>query len=114
MAYQDKTPPIRLDLDKSFFNLMLEILNKNEGVTTNSINDRAKRLKDKLLRYTRPYDLEDGNNAARVAFFNREASEMIDQLLVFVALNSDMEIELDYYSVLLKIREEKNSQAKEE
>lgn len=113
MAHWDKTPPIKLNLDNEFFNLMLEILTRNEEINVDSTDENAKKLKNKLLRYTRTEKLGDGKKLARVAFFDREAAEMISQLLVFEAVNNDMEISTDYYSVVEKVREANNS-AKEE
>lgn len=109
MGHWDKTPPIKLNLDNDFFNLMLEILTRNEKINIDSTDIKAKQLKNKLLRYTRTENTEDGKKVARVAFFDREASEMLRQLLVFNAVNTDMEITTDYYSVVQKVREANNS-----
>ena len=112
MAYQSKTPPIKLSIDEDFYNLMIEILVKNEKIDVDDTNKFAVKLKDKLLRYPIPYKTEDDKNAVRVAFFNGEASEIIFQLLIFIVMNCDIELLTDYYSVLVKMREA-NKQEKE-
>ena len=50
MAFNQKTPPIKLTLDESFFNLMVEVLSNNEKIEVDQTNIRAKKLKDKLLK----------------------------------------------------------------
>lgn len=114
MAFQSKTPPIKLTLDESFYNLLIETLQKNESIEIDSTGEKAIKLKEKLLKYSVPYtDEETNKNIVRLAFFPSEASNLIDQLLIFTAVNVDLELNTDYYSVLKKVRE-KNKQDKEE
>lgn len=106
MAFQSKTPPIKLIIDNNFYNLMLEILTRNEKVENLSVGEKSKKLKEKLLKYSIPFESEKEESLTKVGFFNSEATEMIQQLLVYLALNEKLEITTNYYSVLLKLREE--------
>ena len=110
MAFNQKTPPIKLTLDESFFNLMLEVLSNNEKVNVDQTDLRAKKLKEKLLKYPRKFENEDNVKLVSIGFFPNEASEMIDQLLVYLAVNYEIELKTDYYSILAESKE----QAKEE
>ena len=110
MAFNQKTPPIKLTLDESFFNLMLEVLSNNEKVNVDQTDLRAKKLKEKLLKYPRNFENEDNVKLVSIGFFPNEASEMIDQLLVYLAVNYEIELKTDYYSILA----ESKKQAKEE
>lgn len=109
MAFNQKTPPIKLKVDKSFYNLIIEILSKNESVTADDIDKRATKLKEKLLKYPRIYSDED-KDIVSMGFFPGEASDMIDQLLVYIAVNYEIELNTNYYSIL----SERNSKQKTE
>lgn len=109
MAFNQKTPPIKLRVDKSFYNLIIEILSKNEGVSADNIDKRATKLKEKLLKYPRIYTVED-RDVVSMGFFPGEASDMIDQLLVYLAVNYEIALDTDYYSILA----ERNKEVKTE
>lgn len=106
MAFNQKTPPIKLTLDESFFNLMVEVLSNNEKIEVDQTNIRAKKLKDKLLKYPRKFKNDDNVKLVSVGFFPKEASEMIDQLLVFLAVNYEIELNTDYCSLLAEIKKQ--------
>lgn len=110
MPYQNKLPPIKVCLGEDFYNLMIEVLVRNESVNVDSTDKYAKELKEKLLRYGIPYKTEEEKNAVNLRFYTREASEMIMQLLVFIVMNCDVELLTDYYSVLVKVREAKQQE----
>ena len=104
MAYENKRPPVKLTLEKSFYNLLVDVLDKNKEVETGSIDIVASRLKDKLMKYPRTNSSDDGADLADIGFFSREASDTIYQLLVFIAMNTDIEVYNDYYSELAEVR----------
>ena len=112
MSFEHKTPPIKLNLDEGFYNLMLEVLTQNENIELDDTNIGAKRLKDKLLKYPRTYKGEDDKNLVSIGFFPREASEMINQLLVWLAVNTDVNYKIGYYSQIAENNQ--NKKAKEE
>lgn len=108
MSFEHKTPPIKINLDEGFFNLMLEVLTQNEAIELDDTNLGAKRLKDKLLKYPRTYKSDD-KNIVNIGFFSKEATEMIRQLLVWLAVNTDLNSKQNYYSQLAE-----NKKSKEE
>ena len=110
MAFNQKKPPIKLKVDKSFYNLIIEILSSNENVNADDVDKRAKKLKEKLLKYPRIYNDED-RDIVSMGFFPGEASDMIDQLLVYLAVNYEISLDNDYYSILA---ERNNNQKTEE
>lgn len=107
MPHQKKTPPIKLSMDKSFFNLIIHILIQNENITEDLLCERANKLKSKLLKYTKTYNTVDKMEIAKAAFYNREIIEVVEQLLVFIATNTNIDLENDYYSLFLKNMEGK-------
>lgn len=105
MPHQTKTPPIKCALTVEQFNKLVGILYVNEmvEVSTNSFSNNAKKLKEKLLKYSIPFT--DGNdNGVQVGFFVNEVQELVLQLLVRVTpFNND----IDFYSILLESRKTK-------
>lgn len=102
MSYQTKTPPIRFALTVEQFNKILGTLYVNEivEVSTNGFSSKAKKLKEKLLKYSVPL-IEDGNNGVQVGFFASEVQDIILQLLVRITpFNND----IDFYSMLLEAK----------
>lgn len=108
MAYSKKIPPIKLVLTIQEYNNLI-------GVLTNNINEledlEVKELacmtKEKLLKYSIPRRKEDNNMEIDMRLYINEAADIISQLLSY--LNSRVD-EVDYFQVLLKVREsiEKN------
>lgn len=112
MSHITRIPPIKLILDKDRFNILLDVLNYNEfnsKIEATIIN--AKKLKNKLLRYSIPREDENGNVYIDVRFYNNEISEVVFQ---FIEFNKGKDILVDYYSVLLKVREERKQENKNE
>lgn len=105
MPYSKRTPPVKVDVSIELYNVLLEVLNKNEKYSDPEIFESAKKLKEKLLRYSIPF-IDKGTSKVQVPLFINEASEMIYHLLIS---SSDLEKTIDYYQVLLKVREAKSS-----
>lgn len=105
MPHNTKIPPVKLTLDKDLFNKLLSILDSNIKMNIEDENYSviATKLKDKLLSYSVPRVNEENVEFVDVRFFTNEASNMIWQLLLRTEINDSEE---DYYSVLLKQRED--------
>lgn len=106
MAYQSRTPSVKLTLENELFNQLVNILNINAqvGLEEENFSVIAEKLKNKLLTYSVPRTNDDGINFVDVRFFPNEASDMIWQLLIRAEKNESTE---DYYSTLIKNRENK-------
>jgi len=104
MSYQTKTPPIKCALTTEQFNKLVGILYVNEmiEISTDSFSSNARKLKEKLLKYSIPFT--DGDETGvQVGFFANEAQELIYQLLVRVTpFNND----IDFYSILLESKKQ--------
>lgn len=111
MAFEQKTPPIKIRLDEGFYNLMLEVLDENLSIELDDTNMEAERLKDKLLKYPRIFKSDDDKNVVSIGFFPREASSMINQLLVWLAVHTEIDPKSNYFS---QLAEKENTKAKEE
>jgi hypothetical protein len=101
MAFQKKTPPIKIRLNINDFNKLVEVIsiqseNENEDIKNNSV-----RLKEKLLRYSIPFTNDD-SVIIEIRFYPREIAEMF-----YVLFNGieDVEVKTNYYDVLVKVRE---------
>ena len=106
MAYQSRTPSVKLTLENELFNQLVNILNINArvGLEEENFSVIAEKLKNKLLTYSVPRTNDDGINFVDVRFFPNEASDMIWQLLIRAEKNESTE---DYYSTLIQNRENK-------
>lgn len=104
MSYQKRTPSIKLEIEIETFNSLLERLNIP---TEDSEKSMASKLKEKLLNYSVTKTDEVGNTTIDVRFFPNEASFLLKYLLI---TNIPIEVKTDYYSVLLKVREERRKQ----
>lgn len=104
MAWQEREPSVKLTMDTSVFNILVDILNFNSQIDLPDTDfaDVAKRLKDKLLTYSVPKLNDEKEEIVDVRFFPREASDMIWQLLIMNKPKDDIE---DYYSILKANRE---------
>lgn len=101
MGYRNRKPPIKITMTRGEYNLLVDILNLNSSSKIENIKGTAIKLKNKLLRYSIPR-IEDDNVLIDIGFFINEASEVIYQL---ISLQNNSKVEIDYYSVLLKVRE---------
>lgn len=106
MAYQSRTPSVKLTLENELFNQLVSILNANSniGLEDENFSQIAGKLKNKLLTYSVPRTNDEGIQFVDVRFFPNEASDMIWQLLLRAEKNIDIE---DYYSTLIQNRENK-------
>ncbi len=102
MPYQKRIPPVKVDLSIERFNCLVEILTRYETTDNEQIKELATKLKDKLLRYSIPRTTEEQEEFVDVRFYPNEASDIIYILLANV---DDIQIETNYYEVLLKVRE---------
>lgn len=103
MAYQKRIPPIKIIVDTESYNELVELVN---GFVENSmyenIKEKARKMKDKLLRYSVPHTNEDEEIEIDIRFYPNEAEDLINMLL---AETKEIEITTNYYEVLLKVRE---------
>lgn len=103
MAYTKRIPPIKLILTIKEYNNLIEVLTQN---INNSDDDVTKKLatltKEKLLKYSIPRKKDENNMEIDVRLYINEAADIISQLLSH--LNNRIK-EINYYEVLLKIRE---------
>lgn len=107
MPYQTRTPSVKITIDKSLYNKLLGILDFNISLNeeTENFSEVAKKLKDKLLRYSVPRKKEnDDTEFVEIRFFPNEASNMLWQLLIRASSYIEEE---NYYEVLLKNREDR-------
>lgn len=101
MGYKSRKPPIKITVTKNEYNLLVDILNLNSSSEIEDIKTNAIKLKNKFLQYSVPR-LEDDKILIDIRFFPNEASEVIYQL---ISLQNNSKVEIDYYSVLLKVRD---------
>lgn len=102
MSYSSRTPAIRLTVDVGMFNSLIERLELNSKVEDELFKTKAIKLKEKLLSFSVPRTEEDGNPIIDIRFFPNEAGFLIEQLLLSELPD---EVNTDYYSVLVKVRE---------
>jgi len=107
MAYQSRTPSVKLTLENELFNQLVSILNANSniGLEEENFSQIAEKLKNKLLTYSVPRTNDEGIQFVDVRFFPNEASDMIWQLLLLAG--KYIEVDNDYYSSLIQNRENK-------
>lgn len=106
MSHLTRKPSVQLSLDKSAFNKLISILDFNIDIDIEegTFSKSAEKLKNKLLKYSVPRIDDNNLDFIDVRFFPNEASDMIWQLLV---LTEKKENNIDYYSELIKNRENK-------
>lgn len=103
MTYVKRVPPIKLVLTVNEYNILIGVLTENiDEQEDENIIEIAKQTKEKLLKYSLPRTEEEGNIEIDLRLYLNEASDIISQLLSYV--NKNMR-EVDYYQVLLKVRE---------
>ena len=106
MTWGNKVPSVKLVLGRNLFNKLLGILEFNENlkIEDENFSGVAKKLKDKILTYSVPKEKdEEGVEYVDIRFFTKEASDMIWQLL---STTDRVNEDIDYYSILLKNKEE--------
>lgn len=102
MPYQKRIPPVKVELSIESFNYLIEILTRYTNTDNEKIRELAIKLKDKLLRYSIPRVTEEQEEFVDVRFFTNEASDIISVLLGNI---DNMQVDTNYYNVLLSIRE---------
>ena len=101
MAFNNKKPPLRLFIDTKQFNLLLLILRVNELDEDKTIQEKAIKLKNKLLKYSIPFEDDNKDKKIEVGFYS---SEIIELILQFLYFNKNEEINTNYYETLLEYR----------
>ena len=102
MAYVKRIPPIKLVLTVKEYNILIGILTKN--IEKNNLvesDNLATITKEKLLKYSIPREENDKIEIDLRLYIN-EAADIIPELLKY---ESNKTKEIDYYQVLLKVRE---------
>lgn len=102
MAYSKRIPPIKLVLSSKEFNNLVGVLTENlKEENDDEIKEFANLTKEKLLKYSVPREV-DNNIEVDLRLYANEVADIISQLLAY--LNKRI-VEIDYYQVLLKVRE---------
>lgn len=102
MAYSKRIPPIKLVLTVKEYNTLIGVLTSNISAQNEfAENDVAILTKEKLLKYSIPRD-EEGKVEIDLRLYINEVVDIISELLKYVSSKSK---EIDYYQVLLKVRE---------
>lgn len=98
-----KKPSIKFIVNKGNFNKMLGILTfQEENIVTKDWQDKAKSLKDLLLRYSIPSKDESGEiSIIDIGLYPKEASELI--VLLLSALDR-VQVDEDYTRKMKKAR----------
>ena len=98
MPVEKKLPPIRLVVDKDYFNKLVSLSDSNDNFDyLNQNENKNNNLYDKLMKYT---FLQD-NEQVELRFFPQEASEVI--LLLLCNLKEE-NISKNYYEELIQAR----------
>lgn len=109
MGFKSKRPPIRTVVNKDKYNLLISILKVNELSSSKKASDKAIKLKDKLLNYSRPFKDDNNNDMVEIRFFPDEINDLVHQFLFY---NSTENIDTTYFETLLEYRKKYMEQAK--
>lgn len=101
MAYKKRIPPIKLEITIKKYNLLIEYLTIYEKCESENIVNVAKKIKEKLLKYSVPRIGEDCTQIIDARFYPQEAEQVIS---LIVNCLSDIELSVNYYEVLLQNR----------
>lgn len=100
-GYPNRVPPIKLMLDKDYYNNLIQVLVNNEKCSDEIIRNEATKLKKKLLTYSVPRENE-GIIEIDARFYNNEASQLFYQFMYF---NKDfIDVKDDYLNILKETR----------
>lgn len=92
-------PNIKLELHPSMFDLMMTVLADNAAnAPMEDVRSGAQDLMEKRMRFTRLYPGKDGEQYASLRMYEKEAEEMIWQLLLSAALK--FEVSEEYHKNL--------------
>ena len=107
MPYQKRIPPIKVELTIEKFNYLIEILTRYSNDENESIKTLSTKLKEKLLRYSIPREMEENEAFVDIRFYPNEASDIIYMLIVNA---EEIPVETNYYEVLLNVRKNKKEE----
>ena len=108
MAYTKRIPPIKLMLTIKEYNNLIEVLTQNiNNEKDKTILELATLTKEKLLKYSVPRNNDDNNIEIDIRLYINEAADIISQLLTYL---SSRVKDINYYDVLLKVRETTNNE----
>ena len=97
MSYKRRIPPIKIELNQNSYNKLVECVNSK--IKNDSIDKNLEIIKNKLLRYSIPYN--DIKNV-EIRLYLSEAKELIEILINSLG---NIEPQVNYYETLLKVRE---------
>ncbi len=97
MPYKRRIPPIKIELNQNSYNKLVECVNSKKK--NDSIDKNLEIIKNKLLRYSIPYN--DIKNV-EIRLYLSEAKELIEILINSLG---NIEPQVNYYETLLKVRE---------
>lgn len=94
-----KKPSVKFLVNKGNYNKLMGILSfQEENIVTEDWKEKARNLKDLLLRYSIPQKDEDGDIAIiDIALYPKEASEL---LVLLISAFGNIEVEQDYTEMM--------------
>lgn len=102
MAYTKRIPPIKLVLTVNEYNILIGVLSNNiEMIEIDELKELAIITKEKLLKYSIPRE-EENKVEIDLRLYINESADIITQLILYISKRMR---EIDYYQVLLKVRE---------
>ncbi|MBQ8424458.1 MAG: hypothetical protein IJY25_00180 [Bacilli bacterium] len=111
MAHAKRKPPIKMKADIRGYNFLVEILSIHAERDNEKLSNKASKLKDKILRYSVPFETEDKDTLIDIRFYNNEAEDLIE--ILFNSID-EFEVNANYFEVLLKVRESIQKENREE
>lgn len=103
MAYSKRIPPIKLVLTIKEYNNLIGILTENiNNQEDKDIRELAELTKEKLLKYSIPRKKDENTIEIDVRLYVNESADIISQLLYNIGKKIT---EVNYYQVLLKVRD---------
>lgn len=107
MAYAKRVPQIKMVLTVDEYNALVGILTKNnDELESSEEKESALIIKEKLLKFSIPNIELDNNIEIDVRLYINETMDIINQLLLYIKKRTNL---IDYYQVLLKVRENLNN-----
>lgn len=101
MAFSKRTPPVKILVDINKFNLLVQTISNYMLIEDDKIKNTASKLKEKIMRYSVPYENEEQEKMIDIRFF---ISEIEDLTNIFLFGINSLKIESDYYNELIKNR----------
>ena len=83
MAHAKRIPPIKIKVDIRSYNFLLEILSIHAEREDEFLAKKSSKMKDKLLRYSVPFETEDKGTLIDIRFYPNEAEDLIYILFLF-------------------------------